>query len=246
MRDTQRRASAPALIRWALVCALASTITSFLTSAQGQSAATRRPYPTGDIVLGAAEAPVEILLYGSISCLPCRQFHADVLPKLKARYVLSGEARFIWRTYPSDPVPVAMAAAALARCSGEDNYYAMIGDMFAAQAAILEAARAGGAARRLMAIAARHGLSPESAESCLSDPEIERELQEENRRAPRIERTPALYVNGRPVSDPSFVSLEAAITAALKNDTSDMTLDDSSEPAPIDPPPLRLRPRHSQ
>lgn len=87
-----------------------------------QTAADRPELARGDISLGSEEAPVEILVYGSISCAECRRFHLEVLPKLKARYILSGEARFTLRTYPTEPVPVALAGAALSRCAGRDRF----------------------------------------------------------------------------------------------------------------------------
>lgn len=228
---------------WIWAAALSALFPSF-----AQTPVSPPRLATGDISLGAEEAPVEILVYGSISCVECRRFHIDVLPKLKARYILSGDARFVLRTYPTDPVPMALAGAALARCAGRERFYSVISDMFASQETLIEAARSGGAARKMIAIAARHGLAPDAAEACLSDPAVEDELQKENRQAPEIVRTPAVFINGRQISEASLSAVEEAIEAALVAPVSPPAAE--AAPAPISPslaaPPLILRPRYSQ
>ncbi|MBU6318846.1 MAG: thioredoxin domain-containing protein [Alphaproteobacteria bacterium] len=211
-----------------------------------QTPAARPELARGDISLGSEEAPVEILVYGSISCAECRRFHSEVLPKLKARYILSGEARFTLRTYPTEPVPVALAGAALSRCAGRDRFYSVINDMFASQDVLLEAARSGAAARKMIAIAARHGLSPEAAEACLSDPEVEQELQQENRRAPEIDFTPAVFINGRRVDGATFPAIETAMTAILNGRSPPPPVTPTEAEPPATTAPLALRPRYAR
>lgn len=230
---------------WAMGWLWAAVMSAWLPSF-AQTSDDRPELATGDISLGSEETPVEILVYGSISCLECKRFHSDVLPKLKARYILSGEARFTLRTYPTEPVPVALAGAALSRCAGRDRFYSVISDLFASQETLLEAAQSGAAARKMIAIVARHGLSPEAAEACLSDPAVERELQEENRRAPAIDRTPAVFINGRRVGEASFSAIEAAIAAALDAPSSMPPLIPAEAAPPATAQPLVLRPRYTQ
>lgn len=120
----------------------------------------------------------------------------------------------------------------------------MINDMFASQDLLLEAARSGAAARKMIAIAARHGLSPEAAETCLSDPEVEQELQQENRRAPKIDFTPAVFINGRRVDGASFPAIETALTAVLNGPSPPVTPTEAGPPATTAP--LALRPRYAR
>ena len=41
------------------------------------------PNPLGEIALGAANAPVTIVEYSSLTCPHCGAFHRETLPKLK-------------------------------------------------------------------------------------------------------------------------------------------------------------------
>ena len=58
----------------------------------------------GDMVIGAANAPVTIIEYASLTCPHCARFHTETLPKLKADYVDTGKVKFIFRDYPLDRI----------------------------------------------------------------------------------------------------------------------------------------------
>jgi protein-disulfide isomerase len=49
---------------------------------------------------GREDAPVVVVKYASLTCPFCRQFHAEVYPKLKAAYIDTGKVRFILRDFP--------------------------------------------------------------------------------------------------------------------------------------------------
>jgi protein-disulfide isomerase len=67
-----------------------------------------------DVVMGSPDAPVELVEYASTTCAACQHFHASVLPELAASYILTGDARFVFRNYPTSPMPAASAGAATA------------------------------------------------------------------------------------------------------------------------------------
>ena len=60
-----------------------------------------------------------------------RRFQTDICPDLKKNYIDTGKVRFILREFPLDPL--ATAGFMLARCDGDDKYYAMIDLLFAQQ-----------------------------------------------------------------------------------------------------------------
>jgi len=69
-----------------------------LSSGAGQMAfAQEASIEIPDMVLGSADAPVEMIEYASFTCPHCARFHADVWPQLKADYIESGKVRFIYR-----------------------------------------------------------------------------------------------------------------------------------------------------
>ncbi len=87
--------------------------------------------PLGDRVLGQADAPVVMVEYASATCPHCAEFHAKVLPLIKAEYIDTGKVRFIFREFPLDQA--ALGAFMLARCVPEDKYFATIDLMFRRQ-----------------------------------------------------------------------------------------------------------------
>ena len=50
--------------------------------------ATGETMEIADMVMGSADAPVEIIEYASFTCPHCASFHADTFKKLKADYIL--------------------------------------------------------------------------------------------------------------------------------------------------------------
>lgn len=174
------------------------------------------PY-LGETVLGDPAAPVEVIEYASTTCGHCAAFHALVLPDLKTRYIDTGKARLVYRVLPTQPGAVAAAGAAIARCAGEDRFFAVIDDLFVSQEAILRAARSEETARAaLVEVAERHGLSAAQAQTCISDPAIAGQLAASLADMPAfVDSTPTLIVNGFEVEAPSPENLFAAIDAAL-------------------------------
>ena len=88
-------------------------------------------YATGEIVLGAENAPVTMIEYASMTCGHCATFHNDTFKALKEKYVDTGKLRFIYREFPLDGL--ALRAAMLTRCSGEKRLLPMIEVLFRQQ-----------------------------------------------------------------------------------------------------------------
>src|SRR5690606_29594883 len=88
--------------------------------------------PLGDKVLGADGAPVTIVEYASVTCPHCATFHQQTYPELKSKYIDAGKVKLIFREFPTQPAPVAIAGFMLARCA-EDKYYPMLDAIFGQQ-----------------------------------------------------------------------------------------------------------------
>ena len=50
-----------------------------------------------DMVLGSAEAPVQVIEYASYTCPHCASFHGDQFKQLKENYIDTGKVRFVYR-----------------------------------------------------------------------------------------------------------------------------------------------------
>ena len=75
-----------------------------------------------DRTMGAADAKVVMIEYGSFTCPHCRDFNNDTLPELKARYVDTNKVLFVHRPFVLNGPD--LVAALAARCVPADQYFA--------------------------------------------------------------------------------------------------------------------------
>ena len=85
----------------------------------------------GDHVLGNPKAPVTIIEYASLTCSHCAHFHTQILPELKKKWIDSGKVKLIYRDFPLDQV--AVKAAQIAECAGNDKYFGVLDIIFRGQ-----------------------------------------------------------------------------------------------------------------
>ncbi|MEO1407576.1 MAG: thioredoxin domain-containing protein, partial [Pseudomonadota bacterium] len=93
------------------------------------------------VQIGAEDAPITMLEYASITCSHCKDFHEDVVGAVFDDYVASGKVKFIFREFPLNQIDV--AGFAVARCAGEENYFAALDMFFDEQDAVISAAQDG-------------------------------------------------------------------------------------------------------
>ena len=74
-----------------------------------------------EMVLGEADAPVEIIEYASYTCPHCANFHQSTFKQLKKDYIDTGKVRFVFREVYFDKY--GMWASLLARCSGPERFF---------------------------------------------------------------------------------------------------------------------------
>lgn len=167
-----------------------------------------------DRVLGRADAPVTVIEYASFVCSHCAHWHTTVLPTFKARFIDTGQVKLVFRNLPTNPAPVAARAAGIARCAVPSRFFDVASTLMTAQAAII----AGGPlADWYAAGVAASGKTQAEIDACLADPAtldgIRAEIAGAN--AAGVQGTPAFFVNGRAVADPSLEGLSAAIRPLL-------------------------------
>lgn len=117
--------------------------------------------------LGAADAPVTMIEYSSLTCPHCASFHTDVLPDLKERYIATGKVRLVYRDFPLDQR--ALAAATLAHCAGSDRYFGFLDVLFQSQARWARADDLG----PLIQLGRLAGMSEDQMNACLADQELQ-------------------------------------------------------------------------
>jgi protein-disulfide isomerase len=85
----------------------------------------------GERGAGAADAPVRVLEFFSLTCSHCAAFHREIFPRVKAEILDKGAARLVWRDFPLDRL--ALTAAAVARSLPAERYEGFIGTLLSSQ-----------------------------------------------------------------------------------------------------------------
>jgi protein-disulfide isomerase len=155
-----------------------------------------KPGPLPDLVLGKADAPVTIVEYASLTCSHCANFHNNVYPALKEKYIDTGKVRFVLREFPLDNL--AAGAAMLARCAGGDATQAMIGVLFKTQEKW--AFVRGSAVPELFKLAQQAGFTQERFDSCLNDKPTLNLIVSARDKASKdfgVNSTPTFFINGK-------------------------------------------------
>ncbi|MBU3975005.1 MAG: DsbA family protein [Alphaproteobacteria bacterium] len=187
------------------------------TSGAGPSPAVARealaPVTAADRSIGRADAPVTVVEYASFACNHCADWHRFVYPGFKARFIDTGQVRFVFRNLPTLPEEMSLPGAALARCAAPERFFDVASALMLGQDAVFR----GGTREDWYAPAiAVSGRTQAQIEACVASPAtldaINRDV--ETAEAVGATSTPTFFVNGRRVTDRSLGGLEVAIRAA--------------------------------
>ncbi|MBA3051357.1 MAG: DsbA family protein [Brevundimonas sp.] len=187
------------------------------TSGAGPSPAVARealaPVTAADRSIGRADAPVTVVEYASFACNHCADWHRFVYPGFKARFIDTGQVRFVFRNLPTLPEEMSLPGAALARCAAPERFFDVASALMLGQDAVFR----GGTREDWYAPAiAVSGRTQAQIEACVATPAtldaINRDV--ETAEAVGATSTPTFFVNGRRVTDRSLGGLEVAIRAA--------------------------------
>jgi protein-disulfide isomerase len=150
--------------------------------------------PAKDLWQGAADAPVTMVEYASLTCSHCAHFHSDVYPTLKSKYIDTGKVRFVLRDFPLDPL--AAAGALLARCAGDDKREAVVDLLFHNQPKWLVEKPLG----PLADLMKQAGFTQESFDACLKNqPLYDAVIGTREQAADKygVNSTPTFFINGK-------------------------------------------------
>lgn len=169
----------------------------------------------GDMALGAPEgAKVTVVEYASVTCGVCAAWHEGTWPEFKAAYVDTNKVRFVFRELPTPPNNVAVAGFMIARCAGADKYFDVVGGIMSSQR---EWQQGVNPRDTLFRVGNGAGLSNQQIETCIKDPENLKGSEARTDAAVKagVTGTPAFFVNGVQVINPSMEELSKAIDAEL-------------------------------
>lgn len=209
------------MLRRSLIAAATAALTLAALPALAQEAQSAdEAMPEGkvlpDIALGQADAPVTIVEYASFTCSHCADFHTQTWPKLKAEYVDTGKVRFIQRDVYFDAV--GLWAGILARCGGDEKYYAISDLIFDDQKTWLAGESGDAIAGNLRKIGAKAGMTSEQMDACWNDQQKVADLVatfQSKAGADEIEGTPTFVIDGEKVRNQPWDELKKVIDAKL-------------------------------
>ena len=169
-----------------------------------------------DMTLGAADAPIEIIEYGSFTCPHCAAFHAEQYQQLKTDYIDTGKVRFTFREVYFDRF--GLWASMIARCGGELRFFGIHDILYATQSEWTAGGDPAMIAENLRKIGLTAGLDTAMLDACLSDATQAQTLVawfEENAARDGIEGTPTFFINGTKYANMAYAEMAAILDAEL-------------------------------
>ena len=175
--------------------------------------------PLPEQALGSNQAPVTVVEYASLSCSHCADFHNNVFPELKEKYIETGKVRYVLREFPLNKE--AFAAAALARCVGDDKFFPFVDALYTTQQTWF--CQDCDTEAELKKLWKQAGFGEEKFKQCLDQKtnkaQLDAILAIRKRGADDfgVDSTPTFFVNGQKVAGvTSLDDLEKAIEPHLK------------------------------
>jgi protein-disulfide isomerase len=169
-----------------------------------------------DMVMGKADAPVTVIEYASVTCSHCARFNEEVFPAFKAKYVDTGQVKYVFREFLTAPVEVAAAGFLLARCAGDEKYFGVIDAIFHSQAELFQ----GDPRAVLFRIGQSAGLNDQQISACIQDEKTLEALRQRVDNAVKVQginSTPTFLVGDQKLEgEQTLAQLDAAIQPLLK------------------------------
>ena len=141
------------------------------------------------IISGNENAKITIIVYESLTCGHCADFHAEVYPLLKKEYLDTGIVKIEFRHFPLDVA--AFNASKIAQCN-EDQSLEILESLYSNQQAWIKGNTVEQINESLKKFIAKEGFKLDF-EKCLNDKEVEDFILND-----RIEGTKKFKVNATP------------------------------------------------
>jgi protein-disulfide isomerase len=169
-----------------------------------------------DMFMGNPAAKVTMIEYASVSCPHCARFDTEVFPAFKAKYIDTGQVRYVAREALTGDPAIAAAGFLTARCAGKDKYFQVVDAIYHAQQ---EMFTTGDPHAVLLNIARSAGLTDAQFDKCIKDEAALKALNdrwEHYVKDDNINSTPTFVINGKVYNkgEMSLSELDAAVAEA--------------------------------
>lgn len=169
-----------------------------------------------EMTLGNPDADVTVIEYASFTCPHCRSFHETVFKDLKANYIDNGQIHFVYREVYFDRF--GLWAAMLARCAGEERYFALADLIYQTQSDWTAGGDPADIADNLRKLGLTAGMSKEEIDVCLQDGDKARALvavYQENAKADDVNSTPTFIIDGKKYGNMNYADFAAILDERL-------------------------------
>ena len=150
-----------------------------------------------DMVLGAEDAPIEIIEYASYTCPHCKTFHDRAFKELKENYIDTGKVRFVYREVYFDRF--GLWASMVARCGDAARFFEITDMIYEKQREWTASGDPATISQELQKIGKIAGLDQASLDACLTDGAFAQSLVgwfQANAERDGINSTPSFMIDG--------------------------------------------------
>lgn len=166
--------------------------------------------------MGNAKAKVHIVVFEDLKCIACRNFNNTVFPKIKAKYIEPGIANYTVINVAF--IPGSMPAANAARClytQNPDWFFQFVDNVYQHQPP--ENEDWANLPRLMQFAGVIPGVDQDKLSRCIYESPYTDFIQNNFKQALKLQgntvATPAIYINGRFVEQPSFSHIQKTIEA---------------------------------
>ncbi len=157
----------------------------------------------GDMVIGNPDSDITLIEYASFTCGHCANFHLNVFPAIKEKYITSNKIKFIFRELPTGPQELSYIGSVLARCAsdrgGDEAFFAVGDGLFRNQQLW---AFGNEPKLELLKITTQAGMDEEAVDTCLKRQEIVDVINKNVKEANdvyKVTGTPTFILNGKKI-----------------------------------------------
>ncbi|MFZ1727718.1 MAG: DsbA family protein [Albidovulum sp.] len=171
-----------------------------------------------DMVLGQADAPIEVIEYASFTCPHCAHFHDTAFGQLKTNFIDTGKVRFVYREVYFDKY--GLWAGMVARCGGAEKYFGISDMIYDTQHDWLAPGEDAGISTNLRKIGLKAGLSGEALDACMKDNDMAKAMVatfQTNAKNDDITGTPSFIIDGQKYSNMSYEEFAKILDEKLAN-----------------------------
>ena len=148
------------------------------------------------ITLGLENAPVKIKIFSSFTCPHCADFHFNIIPKIKEKYINNGKVQLIFIDFPLDQA--AFNASKLLHCIEKKKQINFMDTIYETQKKWANESNIEDINKNLKKIVKNLGISSSQFDTCLVDDVISDKilnLRIEAHKEYSIDSTPTIVIN---------------------------------------------------